>query len=50
MKGVERYRLSFWDAMVWGIAVQHHVAEVLSEDGPVGATLEGVRYRNPLAT
>ncbi len=47
VEGVERYQISFWDAMIWAIAVQNGLEEILSEDGPSGATLRGVRWTNP---
>lgn len=46
--GVEKHQLSFWDAMLWAIAKENGVGEILSEDFQDGQTLEGVRFRNPL--
>lgn len=45
--GVRQHRLSFWDAMIWATARRHGCAEVLTEDGPIGAVLDGVRYTSP---
>lgn len=45
---IDRYQLSFWDAMVWAVAVQEGLEGVYSEDGPVGATIGGIRWRDPL--
>jgi predicted nucleic acid-binding protein len=44
---IERLSMSFWDAMIWAVAKQNRVAEILSEDGPVGSVVEGIRYTNP---
>jgi predicted nucleic acid-binding protein len=46
--GVERHRLSFWDAMIWSSAVINGVFEIYSEDMQHGQVLEGVRIENPL--
>lgn len=48
VRGVERYSLSYYDAQVWAVAKLNQVPVVLSEDFSVGATLEGVRFLNPL--
>jgi predicted nucleic acid-binding protein len=47
LDGVERHHLSFWDAMVWAIAREHGVSQVLSEDGPTGRHAGGVLFRDP---
>ena len=47
--GVIRHKLSFWDAMIWAIAEQHGVEEILTEDGPVGSTIGHVLFKNPFA-
>ena len=44
---VEDYHLSFWDAMLWAVAHEHGLEEIITEDGPTGATIGGVRFRNP---
>jgi predicted nucleic acid-binding protein len=43
----ERYRLSFWDALIVAAAVQADVDQVISEDLKAGETFEGVRIVNP---
>jgi len=48
LSGVEKHRLSFWDAMVWAVAKENDLEEVLSEDFQEGLEIEGVRFRNPL--
>jgi len=45
---VAAHRLSFWDAMVWSVARENGLGEVLSEDFQDGRSLQGVRFRNPL--
>lgn len=47
--GVKGHKLSFWDAMVWAVAEQHGVEEILTEDGPVGSTIGHVRFTNPFS-
>ncbi|MBI3858502.1 MAG: PIN domain-containing protein [Planctomycetes bacterium] len=47
--GVEKHGLEFWDSMVWALAHENGLSEVLTEDLPPRALIEGVRYRNPLA-
>ncbi|HLY75616.1 MAG TPA: PIN domain-containing protein [Planctomycetota bacterium] len=44
--GVEKHRLAFWDSMVWAVAHESGIEEVLTADPPRGE-IEGVRYRNP---
>jgi len=46
--GVDKHRLSFWDAMLWAIAMENSLGEILSEDFQDGRVLEGVRFTNPL--
>ncbi len=48
LRGVERHRLSYYDAQVWATARLYQIPLVLSEDFPVGVTLEGVQFLNPL--
>jgi len=45
--GVSRHKLSFWDAMIWAVALQHEIPVILTEDGPVGSRLRGVRLIDP---
>lgn len=48
LRAVDEYQLSFWDAMIWGVARLNHVPLVLSEDLPGGGrAIEEVRYANP---
>lgn len=49
IRGVERYRLSFWDAQIWAAARLGRVGTVLSEDVNPGAVIEGVRFVDPFA-
>lgn len=48
VSGVGKHRLSFWDAMLWAVAKEGGLDEILSEDLQDGQTVEGVRFRNPL--
>lgn len=45
--GVKDHHMSFWDAMLWATARQNNLTTILSEDGPVGATVGGVTYVSP---
>jgi len=47
LAAVERYRLSFWDALIWATARDAGVPIVLSEDFQDGREIEGVRFTNP---
>ena len=47
--GVQRYQLSYWDALIWAAARSQHIRYVLSEDFNDGADLGGVRFLNPFA-
>jgi len=47
--GVEKHGLEFWDSMVWALAHENGIDEVLTQDVPPRAEIEGVRYRNPFA-
>lgn len=49
LHGVEKHGLPFWDSMVWALAHENGIAEVLTEQLPRRDTIEGVRYRNPFA-
>ena len=47
LRGVEKHSLSFWDALIWACAKSNDIDTILTEDGPSGAVIEGVRYLNP---
>ena len=47
--GVEKHGLAFWDSMVWAVAHENGIDEVLTADPPPRAEIEGVRFRNPFA-
>jgi predicted nucleic acid-binding protein len=49
LHGVEKHGLAFWDSMIWAVAHENGVAEVLTAEPPAQAEIEGVRYRNPFA-
>ena len=48
LRGVESHHFPFWDAQIWATARLNQIAEVYSEDFNPGATVEGVRFTNPL--
>ena len=48
-RGIRDHSFSYFDAQIWAVARLHQVPVVLSEDFPVGATVEGVTFANPLA-
>ncbi len=49
IEGVERHRLSFWDAMLWATAKAAGVTMIITEDSQHGMLVEGVKYENPFA-
>ena len=49
VSGVEQYKLSFWDAMIWASAVINEAPLIYSEDMHHGQIIEGVRLENPFA-
>ncbi|WP_127585111.1 PIN domain-containing protein [Paenibacillus koleovorans] len=48
LRAVREHRMSFWDAQIWAVAMTHRIPVILTEDGPVGQTIEGVQFHNPL--
>ena len=46
----ERYRLSFWDAMIIAAASKGGAETLLTEDLNDGQVIEGVRVRNPFVS
>jgi predicted nucleic acid-binding protein len=49
VRGVQQYRLAFWDARLWATARLNQVPLILSEDFIDGRRVEGVRFANPFA-
>lgn len=47
-RGTEAHSFRFFDAQIWAVAKLNQVPVVLSEDFPVGSTVEGVTFENPL--
>ena len=45
----EKHGLPFWDSMVWAVAHENGIDEVLTQELPRRPDIEGVLYRNPLA-
>lgn len=48
IRGVEIHHFGFWDAQIWATARLNQIEDVYSEDFASGATVEGVRFTNPL--
>lgn len=48
VRGVEEHSFRYFDAQIWAAAKLNQIPIVLSEDFPVGATIEGVTFENPL--
>lgn len=49
VRGIRDHSFAYFDAQIWAVARLHQVPIILSEDFPVGATVEGVTFANPLA-
>ena len=47
--GVEKHQLPFWEAMLWALAHENGVEEILTGELPGRPSIEGVRYRNLFA-
>ncbi len=47
-RAAQTYQLHFWDAQIWATAYLHGIPLIYSEDFNSGASLEGVRFENPL--
>ncbi|MBI4519406.1 MAG: PIN domain-containing protein [Gemmatimonadetes bacterium] len=48
VRGVRDHGFSYFDAQIWGAARLNQIPVVLSEDFQSGASLEGVRFLDPL--
>ena len=49
VRSVEEHSFRYFDAQIWACAKLNQVPMILSEYFPVGATVEGVTFENPLA-
>lgn len=49
LHGVQKHHLSLRDSLIWAVAHENGLDEVLTESGPGPSVVEGVRYRNPFA-
>ena len=49
VRGVREHQLSYCDAQIWAAARLQQISVIFSEDFRDGATLEGVRFVNPLS-
>lgn len=49
LDGVRDHQLSFWAGMLWAVAKENNLAVMVTEDGPTGAAIGGVRFRSPFA-
>jgi predicted nucleic acid-binding protein len=50
VRGVRDHRLSLDGAHVWAVAKLHQVPYLLTQEGPTGATVEGVTFVDPFRT
>lgn len=50
IRGVKDYQFSFWDAQLWATAKLNQISAIYSEDFNVEATIEGIKFINPLVT
>jgi predicted nucleic acid-binding protein len=50
LSAVERYGMSFWDALIWACAKENAVSLIYSEDIPSMSEIESVQYVNPFIT
>jgi predicted nucleic acid-binding protein len=48
LRGVTRHQMPYWDSQLWATARLNQIPAIFSEDFNTGATLEGVRFVNPL--
>jgi predicted nucleic acid-binding protein len=48
-RATKQYQMNFWDAQLWAVAKSNGVTTIVSEDFNSGATLGGIRFRNPFA-
>lgn len=48
LRGVRVHQMPYWDAQLWATARLNQIPVIFSEDFSTGATLEGVRFVNPL--
>jgi predicted nucleic acid-binding protein len=47
VRGAQRYGVSYWDGLIWATAKLNGIPNVLTEDIPGAAMIEGVQYVNP---
>jgi predicted nucleic acid-binding protein len=48
-RGVYRYQMSYWDALIWATAKLNGIATVLTEDIQSNGAVEGVSFVDPFA-
>ena len=48
-RGVQRYHLLYWDAVIWATARLAQIPVVLSEDFADGSELDGLTFLNPFS-
>lgn len=49
LRGIQRYQMSYWDALIWATARVNGVSAILTEDMNTGSTFDGVQIINPLS-
>lgn len=50
LRGVQQYRLSFFDAQMWAVAKLREIPVLLSQDLATGSNIEGVTFMDPMTT
>lgn len=48
LRGTQDHQMSFWDAQIWATAKLNQIQIIYSEDFATNATIEGVKFINPL--
>lgn len=48
IQAVKQYQMHYWDAQIWAVARSNGIHSIFTEDGPIGQTIEGITYVNPL--
>lgn len=49
LRGTQGYQFSFWDAQIWATAKLNQIPVIYSEDFATNATIDGIKFINPLA-
>ena len=49
VRGVQTYKMAYWDAQIWALARLNQITIIFTENFNTGSVIEGVRFVNPLA-